>query len=168
MGCDIHTVAQKRDADGKWICVKGEFQEGSDPFDWRQYGMYGWLADVRNHSGVTPISQPRDLPHDHDLEGWDGEYWLTPDREYGDGWLGEHSRSWLSVEELLAVDYEQIVEDRRVSRQISANIWSGAETAEPGGGEKMTLRKFLGEAYFSDLAELRRIGAERILFGFDS
>lgn len=168
MGCDIHTVAQKRDPSGKWICVSGEFGGGPDPFDWRSYGMYGWLADVRNYSEVTPISQPRDLPEDHGLEGWDGGYWPAADREYGERFLGDHSRSWLSVEELLAVDYEQTVEDRRVARQISANIWSGAETAEPGGGKNTTLREFLGDSYFRDLAELQRIGAERILFGFDS
>jgi hypothetical protein len=31
-----------------------------------------------------------------------------------------------------------------------------------------TYRAFLGEAFFADLAELQRIGAERIVFGFDN
>ena len=34
------------------------------PFDWRSYGMYGFLAGVRNYSAVQPISEPRGFPED--------------------------------------------------------------------------------------------------------
>lgn len=44
----------------------------------------------------------------------------------------------------------------------------GAATAEPGQGKMTTYREFLGEGFFRDLDELKKIGAERIVFGFDS
>jgi hypothetical protein len=159
VGCDVHTVAQKRDEQGKWTTFYGEFAEGPAPFDWRQYGLYGWLAGVRNYSDITPISEPRGLPDDFNLGEWEDES--------GD-WLGDHSYSWLSVDELLAVDYDQVVEDRGVSQEIRPGLVNGGATCEPGGGEQTTLRDFLGERYFKDLYTLKALGAERIVFGFDS
>jgi hypothetical protein len=157
MGCDIHITAQRRTSEG-WEDVTGSFAQGPAPFDWRSYGMYGFLADVRNYSAVPPISPPRGLPDDY----------TSPLDEYGGCELGDHSFSWLTVEELAAFDYDQPLEDRRVTRQTSANSWDGGRTAEPGGGEQTTYREFLGGAFFHDLEELKRVGAERIVFGFDS
>lgn len=139
MGCDIHSHAE-RQVGGKWEAIPD-----LRPFDWRSYGMYGFLAGVRNYSAVTPLATPRGLPKDAVVED--------------EGWLGDHSHSWLSVEELTAFDYDQPMEDRRVTRQI---------TAEPGGGEMTTYREFLGPAFFADLEKLKAAGAERIVFGFDS
>jgi hypothetical protein len=150
MGCDIHTQAEKR-IDGKWTRI-----DGLEPFDWRSYGMYAFLAGVRNYSAVTPIAEPRGLPADADY---------TEDAEH---WLGEHSFSWLSIDELLTFDYTQTMEDRRVTRQLAPNFISGAETCEPGEGEKTTYRDFLGDGYFEDLQKLKDAGAERVIFGFDS
>lgn len=150
MGCDIHINAQKIDG-GRWVNVAGSFAEGSAPFDWRSYGMFGFLADVRNYSAVPPISEQRGLP-----DGCD------PDD------FGDHSFSWLSVAELAAFNYEAAMEDRRVSKQLGPNSWTGAHTAEPGGGAMTTYRDFLGDVFMRDLRELERIGAERIVFGFDS
>lgn len=149
MGCDIHTQAEKR-INGKWTAIP-DFA----PFDWRSYGMYGFLADVRNYSAVPPIAEQRGLPDDADLDG-------------DDDWLGDHSFSWLSVEELTAFDYDKLMEDRRVTRQTGPNTWDGGCTAEPGGGETMTFRDFLGEAFFKDIDKLKELGAERVVFGFDS
>ena len=158
MGCDIHCRAH--DADGNDITFRGQWSEADpeygpgEPFGGRNYGVFGFLAGVRNYSDVTPIAEPRGLP--------DGV------KNNDDNWLGDHSFSWLSVAELSAVDYDAHIEDRRVARRISDNVVNGACTAEPGGGEMMTLRAFLGSGFFADLAELQRIGAERIVFGFDS
>ena len=150
MGCDIHSQAEKR-INGRWTRI-----DGLEPFDWRSYGMYAFLAGVRNYSAVTPLSEPRGLPDDVDY---------VEDAEH---WLGEHSFSWLSLDELLSFDYEQKMEDRRVTRQLAPNLISGAETCDPGEGEKMTYREFLGQSFFDDIERLKAAGAERVVFGFDS
>lgn len=149
MGCDIHSHAE-RCVNGKWESI------GMAPFDWRSYGMYAFLAGIRNYSAVPPLAEPRGLPDD-----------LSPDtREAYDGWGGDaHSASWLSVKELADFDYDRELEDRRVTRQTGPNSWSGAETCEP---EKTTFRAFLGERFFTDLEKLRNAGAERVVFWFDN
>lgn len=159
MGCDIHIWAERKTATGYEVVNDVGFSEGSAPFDWRAYGMFGFLADVRNYSDVPPIAEKRGLPDDVSAEVR-GECldWCS------DG----HSHSWLSVSELAAFDYEQPVEDRRVSVQLAENLWSGAGTAEPGGGEMMTWREFLGRQFMDDLAKLQECGADRIVFWFDN
>lgn len=149
MGCDIHVVEQRKTEKG-WERV-----DGLATFDWRSYGMFGFLANVRNYSAVPPISEPRGLPDDY-----------TPDEQ--DDLDYTHSNSWLSILELLAFDYEQEIEDRRVTVQTGPNSWNGGGTAEPGGGEKMTYREFLGEGFFESLEAAAKAGVDRIVFGFDS
>ncbi len=144
MGCDIFSQAEKR-VGGTWQRI-----EGFLPFDRRDYGLFGFLAGVRNYSAVPPIAPPRGLPADADYEEPDDD---TDDEDY----LGEHSFSWLSVDELANFDYDQLIEDRRSE--------SGG-TCEPGEGKRMTYRVFLGDAYFKELDRLKDVGAERIVFGF--
>lgn len=139
MGCDIHSVAI--DAEGR--AIKGgvwaddEDDCPGEPFGWRNYGVFGFLANVRNYSSVPPISEPRGRPDDLKYDD-DSEY------------LGDHSFSWLSIEELVSFDYSQEIIDHR------------------HGAELTTYRKFLGEDFFADLLELQSIGADRVVFGFDS
>lgn len=149
MGCDIHSRAERK-VDGQWQVIAG-----AEPFDWRSYGMFAFLANVRNYSGIKPLSEPRGLPADSPAER-DDEY------------LGDHSYSWLSLDELIAFDYDAMTEDRRVTVQTGPNSWNGAHTAKPGSGEAMTYRAFLGEAFFEEIEKLKAVGAERIVFGFDS
>ncbi len=182
MGCDIHTCAQRRDEDGNWVEVRGGFvhddwSSGATPWDGRHYGLFGWLAGVRNYSGVTPYSEPRGLPDDFDAEEHEaygeklhrqhladtGEHDWNLSRSVGD-----HSFTWFTVDELLAVDYDQLVEDRRVTREIAPGLISGGVTGEPGEGQKMTLREFLPDYYFKDLEIMKKRGAARIIVGFDS
>lgn len=159
MGCDIHIVAQRRNEVGEWVEVRGDFAKGPSPFDWRSYAMFAFLAGVRNYSAITPISEPRGLPDDLKVGEW-------YDEDYID--VGEHNFSWLTVDELAAIDYDQIIEDRRVRRQVGPNVWSGGQTCDPGEGEATTLREFLGTGFMGDLAKLKELGAERIVFGFDN
>lgn len=144
MGCDIHLVAQRRGEDGKWITVEGDFggeYHNKFPFDWRSYRMFGFLAGVRDSSAVLTISEPRGVPHDFNI-----------DREEEEGrWIGEHSFSWLSIEELLAVDYSQPIDDEGDDEEAS-----------------MPLSEFLGECFLSDLHKAKELGIERIVFGFDN
>lgn len=155
MGCDIHIWAERRDADRFEVVRDVTFTGGSAPFDWRSYAMFGFLAGVRNYSAITPLSEPRGLPADASVDA----------RE---GLEGTHSESWLGVDELLKCDYNSLIEDRRTTKQLGPNLRTGAHATESGEGSKMTLREFLGQAFFDDLKSLESCGAERIVFGFDS
>lgn len=119
---------------------------------------------MRNYSGVTPIAEPRGLPEDFDAGKYEDEK---------EDWLGDHSFSWLSLAELEAFDYDARMVDRRATEHYFRDDGSyagsdGSYTLPENVGKCMTWREFLGEAFFRDLAELRRIGADRVAFGFDS
>lgn len=163
MGCDIHSFAERKVGD-RWELITERFFDVDDfataePFGWRSYGTFGFLADVRNYSDVTPIAERRGWPQDASAAA----------AEEHKRWAGDaHSASWLTVEELRTFNYDQPMEDRRVSRQIGENMWSGGCTAEPGCGTVTTYRDFLGDAFFRDLEILNEVGADRILFFFDN
>ncbi len=152
MGCDIHAYAEIKAAVGWQEKTPDEF------FDLRNYGIFGFLADVRNYSDVTPLAAPKGLPADMSLAV----------REKADEWeCDAHSHSWFKLSELLAVDYDQTIEDRRVTRN-----GNGGCTAEPGGGQSMTLREFLGSSYFKQLDKMAALAESpdhvRLIFWFDN
>lgn len=153
MGCDIHITPERKTGAGYEPITDVAFAEGSAPFDWCSYGMFGFLAGVRNYSAVAPLSEPRGVPEDasgsvcEDYEHWSCD---------------AQSASWLSVAELSAFDYDKQMEDRRV--MINND---GGCTAEPGGGTTMTFREFLGPQFFEDLSKLQECGADRVVFWFD-
>lgn len=152
MGCDIHCYTEGKD-ESSYVDLY------FSPFGDRSYGVFGFLADVRNYSGVEPISKARGLPKDIAPSVKAAfEYWGI------DG----HSCSWLSVAELVAFDYDTEIEDRRYVRQEGPNYWNGSATCEVGQGKKTTYREFLGKNFFRDLKELQDIDAERVIFWFDN
>jgi len=124
----------------------------------QDYGMFGFLAGVRNYAAVTPIAECRGLPRDASVGV----------RDAVEDCAGVHSRSWLSLEELLLFNYDQTMEDRRVTRQIGPVGFDGGATAKPGGGQQTTYREFLGEHFLKALEELKAAGAERVVFWFDN
>ena len=173
MGCDIHPRAEVR-RNGQWEIVGDIFPYDdwarsyhkcdytNEPFYWRDYGMFGFLAGVRNYSAIPPISEPRGFPVDlspelralTDLNIWDG-----------------HSASWLSLADLFAVDYDTSIEDRRCTVQTGPNSFNGGATCEPGQGEQTTLREFLGSLFFQHLDVLNGLGSPgnvRVVFWFDN
>lgn len=152
MGCDIHTVLEIPDGIDRWLYTDRE------PFDWRYYGLYAFLAGVRNMSEITPISEPRGWPEDIDYK--------TKKKlmEWKDCCM--HSESWLYVKELLEFDYDQDIEDRRVGRWVTPTFFNGGLTCKPGEGRKTTYREFLGLDYFEELESLPPDG--RIVFCFDN
>jgi len=153
MGCDIHAYAEKM-AGGGWVHVAD-----IHPFDCRDYGLFGFLAGVRNYSAVTPIAVPRGIPKD-------ASQYVREQYEYWD--TNAHSASWLLVSELASFDYDAMMEDRRCTRQTGPNCWDGGQTADPGDGKNMTYREFLGRHFFTDLRRLQDAGAERVVFWFDN
>lgn len=100
MGCDIHTVAQIKDRNGKFLTVADDIAD-----EWRSYDSYAVLANVRNGRGVAgydtgegwePIDEPRGLPEDFSCE----EETHTWDYSEKKKWMGEHSYSWVTLDEL--------------------------------------------------------------------
>lgn len=173
MGCDIHLVTQVR-RDGKWESAPIE----TEPFNYRSYGLFGFLANVRNYSEVPPISPPKGLPDDFDPPVKDYNQ-SGPDIYEYDSWLqrdnvGSHSHSWLTLKELVEYNYDQVFWDKRVTRQIGPNSWDGAATAMPGEGRYLTVREFLGEQFWDDLTDLLFLQESynpediRIVFCFDN
>jgi hypothetical protein len=109
MGCDIHIAIEQFDTDtNKWVLhpsctVEREDPDPSDPEDQgymtingpyhgRNYALFARLADVRNDSGIEPISPPKGVPNDASTEYLE---WVA--RWDMDG----HSHSYLTLAELL-------------------------------------------------------------------
>ena len=126
MGTDIHGVFQRHNPETKqWEDIPHNY--GME----RHYQLFAVLAGVRNGTGfagvrtgepVTPISKPRGYPADFVSEGPsdDGEScedmhpiasldamdprrrkWHT-EGEPMSVWMGDHSHSWLTADEMLA------------------------------------------------------------------
>lgn len=151
MGCDIHAFVEVKT--DRWNYV-------DDLELYRSYGLFGFLADIRNYSCVPPITNTRGLPPDISKElrnTWEDEY----DR---------HSPSYVYLKELLDFDYSQVFEDRRTTL-IEGNMRDGAHICEPGQGQITTFREFLGPAYFKILEKLKQYGVPdqvRLVFWFDN
>lgn len=129
MGCDIHLCIQRQEADGTWHEIpyqddcswSGTWKpkEGlliaPQHFSGRNYDLFGILADVRNGHGVAGITTgtgwPSIAPQRGLPEGLNPES-LTPEQCNWGGetdksprWLGDHSHTWVTLEELLAYDW---------------------------------------------------------------
>ncbi len=153
MGCDIHPYAEVR-RHGVWHRVTdaifpdvdnylfGDDKWTAAPFDARSYHMFTLFAGVRPVDGVPTIADPRGLPAD-----------VSPEvrAEHGND-LNWHSTSWLTLGELLGVDYDQ-------------------ERTAPSG-EVGPLREWgFGDWYFDQIKVLQTLGGPgevRIVFWFDN
>jgi len=90
MGCDIHLIVEKRNANGQWERVlppekvrdpwlveqaaknpDGYYKQRSEVtwFNDRNYNLFAILANVRNSFDFVPISEPRGLPDDLGHDG---------------------------------------------------------------------------------------------------
>lgn len=148
MGCDIHSFVEVR-GPGGWEHVPGpvvtpldRWSDPSEPFGWRGYRMFGFLANVRNYYGVPTIAPMRGLPVDVSSQG--------RDVHAGD----DCGSSWLMLSELLAYDYDQEFEDKQPF---------------PGDPVRTTVRDHLGDLFFRHLDELGELGCPddvRVVFWF--
>lgn len=195
MGADIHIFTERK-VDGKWVSVPnikgredsswGTFFAKKDkffaPFNWRNYGVFGFLADVRNYSCSEVICEPKGFPDDsevlnqpveqNDVYGNSNDI-VTLRNELDDS--DYHSKSWLTLKELLDFDYEKTFWDRRISRtthnEFGGSFTDGAALANEGEGKTITYRDHLGESFFKDLETLKTFGNPedvRIIFYFDN
>lgn len=175
MGCDIHSFAEKRnDKNSKWVKVKDHFllddfdrdwykkEKGDSPFENRNYSWFAFLADVRNYDHCEPIKQPCGIPSDCDVEIM---------KDYEDYGEDAHSASHLTLKELLDFDYEVIFWNRRITKQLSSNSFTGAGLAQDGEGKMLTYRENLGTDFFKIIEELKLLGEPenvRVVFWFDN
>jgi hypothetical protein len=118
LGTDISVYIEREVTDGanstkkKWISLDEwiydpSIDEERVPYGkryWieRNYLLFAILADVRNRYNIQPISQPKGLPEDVSPE-----VKKQSDDENGDA----HTRSWLTLKELLEYDWQQKFED---------------------------------------------------------
>ncbi len=139
MGCDIHPYVEVRQPDGTWAD-----KTAPELLHNRTYGRFAFLTggEVRNYSGVPEVlPKPRGYPNGFKYQDEDG---FT------------HSASYLTLAELLAVDYDQTFVDVR----------------DYDDNDKfVTLRYFLGEGWEEIITELQTLGKPedvRIVFDFDN
>lgn len=204
MGTDIHGVFQARTG-GKWKDVPTELDLE------RHYLLFAWLADVRNgfgfagiptHTAVEPLSAPRGLPEDffcvddmHPVSGpevlspWRRKYWAADDKAV---WMGDHSHSWLSADEILSAEPPKVLRTGVVTRE-QFEAWDGKSAPKEWSGgvagrgilvsepdEVTSATTHVQIEWFDDtresfayfLMEIRRLkelhGEVRFVFGFDS
>jgi len=174
MGCDIHSFTEKRNKENnKW-----EIVEDSNPFDWRSYSVFAFIADVRNYDHCEPISLPKGLPDDSEFlntetdDGWGG----TETEKKRIEEMDYHSKSYLTLKELLDFDYNKTFWNRRIYKETyradgSVSGGNGACLAEEGEGQIISYRENLGTGFFSDLEKLKTFGEPydvRVIFYFDN
>lgn len=144
MGCDIHGVWQKWNGSA-WEDIESLYEQD------RHYKLFGVLSGVRGDE--APIDEPRGLPNDFlIMEGLEDHpvtdisfkdprrrEWHDPDDPL-DVWMGDHSHSWLSGDELIG-------------------WWDGAR---PDQREDL-------DYFFDEVRRLVGLhGKIRFVFGFDS
>lgn len=214
MGTDIHGIFQKRTEEG-WEDVETEYDER------RHYALFAWLGNVRNgrgfagvltHNRIDPLSSDRGFPEgfavrgdynsDHpisrnSLRGRRAKTYASEDADPSSEchllmWMGDHSYSWLSCDEILNTTPPRIIRTGIVSIW-QFREWDGESSPEEWcggvGGDSVTLASSPSEvtektthvriewlddcaefAYF--INEVRRLrdlhGEVRFVFGFDS
>jgi hypothetical protein len=156
MGCDIHPYVEVQMDDGTWVDM-GAPERLHD----RTYGRFAFLTGglVRNYSSVPRVlPEPRGYPEDG------SEATKARIKGYAEDW-GTHSAGYLTLAELLAVDYDRKFVDMRPG-------YMGQKDFVPG--DPITLREFLGEGWQEILKELKDYAGPdaahriRIVFDFDS
>jgi hypothetical protein len=108
MGCDIHLHVEIKKKEHEWQMATKELTL----HDWREkavldqpwysdrnYALFGILAGVRSND-IEPIAQPRGIPDDVSYE---------VDKEKSGYGVDGHSHSYLTLAELLAYNWDQIL-----------------------------------------------------------
>lgn len=161
MSININLRVQKKNENGTY-----ETMDHLSKPEWYTSNIFAFLAGVRNVSMITPLSKPRGLPLD--LLEQSKNYKISfPSQcythdsfidEFFDCWSPNvHSVSWLFIDELLSVDYSQMVENRSID----------GVTVPKNHGVMMSLEDVIGKQFIKDIQNFHKEGAHRIVFCFD-
>lgn len=146
MGCDIHCFSEKA-IDGKYVMI-----EGLNPFIKRDYGIWGFLTNIRNNCSVPPIQLL--------LKGIPKDCSIGVLSEYGNYINDSHHVSYIETETLYNFNYDNLF--RNTADFVPL------EMAKAGIGKLTSFRDFLGKSFFDDLESLKENNVDRIVFWFDN
>jgi hypothetical protein len=162
MGCDIFSWAEVYVPKvGEWKAVVDAFPADafereydhlefvSSPFRRRDYGLFGFLAGVRNYAHCEPLAEPRGLPPGCDVEGGCRVNDVDSLDEF-------HSHSWFLLSELLAFDYDRQFWNRRIHRGKD-----GAAVAVEGGGYTSNLSRIPWTSLYGSTRISQALGKTR-------
>jgi hypothetical protein len=131
------------------------------PFMWRNYCMFGFLADYCNYHDIPSLTGLRGLPKDIDPRI---RLMYNLDVSFLDS-------SWLLLSELIDFDYDQTFEDRReITGHDDFGVCYSNKIVPVGQGIQKTIRDVLGERFFQNLEQLKKLGDPdkvRIIIWFD-
>lgn len=175
MSCDITSFAEvKNKRSGVWEKVYNKFSlddydkkkknkdKGDSPFYEQSYSLFGFLANVRNYDECEPLSLPKGIPDDCNIDIF---------TDYECERFSAHSSSYLTLRELVQFDYDKIFWNRRIEREIAPNQFDCTARAEEGEGKMISYRDNLPDLFFIHLEELKQLGDlddVRIIFWFNS
>lgn len=198
MGCDIHVRIECRDGMGNWHKVPFHTQydvdcpskyspveENSilvDGLNRRNYNFFAVLANVRNETWsdrIPPIAEPRGLPSDLSGRGVDADgCHMGSDYDWE---FGDHSLSYITLQELLDYSWDQIIINRGFVSDEFVNGWDGKTPPSSYAGWsnrgqqvewQNTVKGMVGAHIFeSIIPTLRQLGDPedvRLVFGFDN
>lgn len=182
MGADIHIFTEVKKA-GKWerqtekIYPYYSDEKSDAPFDWRSYGMFGFLAGVRNYSNIPVLGELKGLPDDSewlnqvaDSQDWLGALSTRTVKQDVEQDYDYHHLTYFTLKELIDFDYDKCFEDLRYTETIG-NVTNGSAIAQEGEGQVTTFKEFLGENFFKCIEILKTLGEPedvRIIFWFDN
>ncbi len=165
MGADIHCFAEVKKY-GKWE-INTEIDE---PFGNRNYGVFGFLADVRNYCCIPRIAELKGLPNDSEYLNSKGRWDKTRRLEIEND-VDYHSCSYLTLKELIDFDYTKTFENLRYT-ETYGNVSNGAAVHEKGEGEIVSFEDYLGATFFRDIEILKILDENpenvRVVFYFDN
>lgn len=191
MGCDIHAYVERWKPDVGWEWLNGDLFDNMttyagateptadgepwEPFPYRHYRLFGFLAGVRDHD-VPQIHALRGLPGDLCAE-LRAEFGLTHSdgceptedghvkthcdcADFNPSWY--HSHSWATGAELLAFDYG--------TEMFCAAEAVGGVTVDEGG--KRTVGEYLGSWNLERFREIAALADDprhvRVVYAFDN
>lgn len=135
--------------------------DSTRPFMWRNYCLFGFLADYCNYHDIPSLTGLRGLPKDIDIRI---RLMFNLDVSFLDS-------SWILLSELIDFDYDQTFEDRReIVAKDEFSVSYRDNLVPVGSGILKTVKEALGDRFFQNLDQLKKLGDPdkvRVIIWFD-